>query len=171
MSDNIPPLLFHWSGEAMVPYYPSQADRHYVVGERYRLVVHEDRSQRSHNHYHAAVGEAFDNLPEALAERFPTVEHLRKYALIKCGYYDHTSLVSSSPEEAQKIAAFMQTFDEYAIIVVRDCVVDRYVAKSQSYRAMGKKDFGESKQKVLDFLSRLIGVERENLEQNAGGAA
>ena len=37
-------------------------------------------------------------------------------------------------------------------------------AQSQSFRAMGKQRFQESKQAVLDILAELIGVEAKQLE-------
>jgi hypothetical protein len=45
------------------------------------------------------------------------------------------------------------------------------LALSQSYRAMGKKDFQESKDKVLAILADLIDVSPEVLGQNVGRAA
>lgn len=165
-----PPLWFIWEGDCFRPKYGPQADKYYTVGERYLMVPHEDRSIRSHNHFFVSIVEAHANLPEHLAERFPSPDALRKYALIRCGYRDERSIVASSPKEAQEIAAFIRPMDEFAVVVVHDSVVTVYTAKSQSMKAMGKKTFGESKTAVLDFLSRMIGVERDKLEENAGAA-
>ena len=99
-------MRFRWDGAAMVPLYPGAAAKQYTEGEIYPLEVREDRSANTHRHFFAAVNEAWSNLPEPLAERFPTAEHLRKYALVKAGYFDARTIVAASKAEAQRIAAF-----------------------------------------------------------------
>lgn len=170
MSDT-PPMLFDWTGDAMVPLRPKLADEHFVVGQRYTLIEHHQRSQASHAHYFACVSEAWKNLPEHLAERFPTAEHLRKYALIKAGYSDSTSIVCASKAEAQRVAAFVKPADEFSIVIVNEATVTRYVAKSQSHRAMGKQVFQESKSAVLDVIAAMIEVAPRQLAHEAGKAA
>ena len=165
-----PPVRMTWDGEAFVPetqYQAKLCDRYFVVGERYQLVEHHDRSSRSHRHFFACVNEAWQNLPEDLAERFPTSEHLRKYALIRAGYRDERSIVAASKAEAQRMASFVKPMDEYAVVTVSEAVVTVYTAKSQSTRAMGKKTFQESKEAVLDVLAALIHVDRDTLERQA----
>ena len=110
-------------------------------------------------------------LIQHLAERWPTPEHLRKWLLIKAGYHDERSIVAASKAEAHRIATFVKPLDDYAIITVTEAVVTIYTAKSQSMRAMGKQEFGESKRKVLEMLSGMIGVSQEDLNANAGRAA
>lgn len=171
MSETIPPIVFDWDGEVMKPRHPRIADRHFVVGMEYVLAPVEDRSMRSHRHYFASINEAWQNLPEALAERFPTAEHLRKYALIRAGYRDERSIVASSKAEAQRLAGFIRPMDDFAVVTVNGAVVTVYTAKSQSMRAMGKADFQASKDAVLDVIAKLIGVETSELERNAGAAA
>lgn len=168
------PLLFQWSGEAMVPasrHWAREADRQFVFGETYRLVEHQERSAATHGHYFAALSEAWQNLPEAVAERFPSAEHLRKFALIKTGYADSRQFVASSKAEARRLAAFMKTPDEYVMVTVNEAVVTVWTAQSQSMRAMGKKGFQESKQAVLDYVASLLGVNADQLSANAREAA
>lgn len=172
MSDNIPPQRFDWTDEGVMrPKVPRLADKHFVVGLEYMLVPHEERSMRSHRFYFASVNEAWKNLPEDMAERYPTADHLRKWALIKAGYRDERSIVAASKAEALRLAAFVRPMDEYAVVVVREAVVMVYTAKSQSTRAMGKKTFMESKDRVLDVLATMIGTTRDALAANAGQAA
>lgn len=168
-----PPILCAWDGEAFVPLprFARLADKGYVVGETYPLVVHEDRSQASHRQYFAAVHDAWQNLPEDAAERFPTSEHLRKYALIKAGFRDERSVACSSKAEAQRVAAFIRPMDDFAVVTVSGPLVTVYTAKSQSYRAMGKEDFQRSKEAVLDVLAGMVGVTPGALEREAGRAA
>lgn len=166
-----PPMIFTWDGEHMVPRHGRIADRYFVIGETYELVEHHRRSLNSHNHYFASLSEAWKNLPEEAAERFPTVEHLRKFALIKAGYADSTSIVCGSKAEAQRVAAFVRPADEFSIITVSEATVTRYVAKSQSMRAMGKADFQKSKDAVLEIAAAMISVTPHQLAKEAGRAA
>ncbi|WP_262027110.1 hypothetical protein [Microvirga sp. Mcv34] len=167
------PIVFQWSGDAMVPHHRFQreCDASFVVGESYRLAVQEHRSQANHNHYFAAINEAWMNLPEVLAERFPTSEHLRKYALIKAGYRDERTFPCASKAEAQRLAAFIRPMDDFAIVTTAEAVVTVWTAKSQSKAAMGKQVFQESKNKVLDVLAEMIGIQPETLTRNVGRAA
>jgi len=170
------PLMFRWTGEELVPVnrrWQSLADRHLVVGEEYYLAEHNDRSLNSHRHYFASVAEAWRNLPEHFAGLpfAESAEHLRAYALIRTGYCDAHTIVCSSKAEASRMAAFIRPIDGFSIVDVKEATVTRYVAKSQSMKAMDKQEFQQSKVAVLDFLDELIGVERGTTHRNAGSAA
>jgi hypothetical protein len=167
------PVIFTWDGEAMVP-LPRLArvcDKQFVVGETYPLAVQEDRSVNSHRHYFASITEAWRNLPEHYAERFPTSEHLRKWALVKAGYADERSIVCASKAEAQRVGAFIKPMDDFAVVIVNEATVKVFTAKSQSTRAMGKAVFQDSKTAVLDLLSSMVGVTPAELAANAEKAA
>lgn len=166
------PIPFVWNGDAMVApaRFARLCDKQFAVGEVYPLIVHEDRSTNSHNHFFAAVHEAWKNLPERLTARYPTSDHLRKWALIKAGYADERSIACPTAEEALRVAAFIKPMDDYAIIVVADTTIKVFTAKSQSARAMDKKTFQESKQAVLDIAAELIGVDVATLAANSAGA-
>ena len=153
-----PPLLFDWNGEAMVPRAKKAPDRAFVIGEQYLLAEVQDRSRNTHNHYFAALAECWKSLPEHLAERFASSEHLRKWALIKAGYRDERSVVCASKAEAERVAAFIKPMDDFAVARVSEAVVIVYTAKSQSVRARGKAEFQASKSAVLDVLAEMLGV-------------
>ena len=159
------PVAFTWDGEAMKPIHPRIADREYVVGERYMLAPFEQRSIASHNHEFAWLHEAWMTLPEHEAARHPTSEHLRKFALISTGYSDSQSIVCSSKAEALRFAAFIKPMDDYSVVIVSECVVTRYTAKSQSRRAMGSKEFQESKDKIMEFIAGILGVTTDDLKK------
>ena len=163
MTAAIPPVVFRWDGESMVPRHPRIADKHFVIGQDYTLLEHLDRSAVSHRHYFACVNEAWKSLPEDLAERFPTADHLRKWALIKAGYRDERTFPAASKAEAVRIAAFLRPMDDYAVVIVREAVVIAYTAKSQNTRSMAKQEFQESKDAVLTVLADMIGVAPETL--------
>lgn len=147
----------------MIPLHPRRADKTFVVGQHYSLVQHEERSSASHNHEFAWLKEAWQNLPEQLAERFPTSEHLRKWALIRAGYSDSHTIVCSSKAEAVRVAAFIRPMDEFAVVIVQNATVTRYTAKSQSKKAMGAKEFYESKERIMEVVARMLNVEPQEL--------
>src|SRR3990167_2600442 len=111
------PVHFTWDGDAMLPLwrFKKLCDKEFVVGQSYPLTVQEERSANSHRHYFASVASAWRNLPEDVAEQYPTSEHLRKWALIKCGYADQRSIPLASKAEALRVAAFIKPMDDYAI--------------------------------------------------------
>lgn len=161
------PIECIWNGAAfrpVTPYWVRRADKEYAKGEVLRLVNQQARSTNSHNHYFAAVANAFDNLPPLVAERFNSPDALRKYALIKGGYCTSESVVCPSHADALRVAAFVRPIDEFALVTVAKNVVTRYVAKSQSYREMDKKTFAESKDRVLEIIAELIGVTSNELK-------
>lgn len=173
MSDALLPLPVQWDGEVFKPitgYWARQADRHLVVGQTYTMEVREPRSPASHGHYFASVTDAHENLPEAMADRWATPDHLRRYALIRTGWRDERSIACTSKADALRVAAFIRPMDEYAVVVAHEAVVVVMTAKSQSLKAMGRKDFQASKQAVLDYLATLIGTTSDALAR-AGEAA
>ena len=168
------PILCDYDGESFTPASHAQArvaDQDYVVGLRYRIAPVEDRSMRSHRHYFSCINESWRNLPDDLAERFASPDHLRRFALIKAGYRDERSITCASKAEAQRVAAFVRPIDDFAVVIVHEATVLQYTAKSQSLRAMGKAEFQESKDKVLQIISDMIGVTPAALRENAERAA
>lgn len=166
------PLPFQWDGEAMRvrPSFQKRADELFCVGETYTMEVLEERSAASHRHYFAAINEAWANLPDHLAEQYPTSEHLRKGALIRAGYRDERSIVCASRAEALRVAAFVKPLDTYALVTVTEAVVRVFTAQSQSQRAMGKDLFLKSKADVLETLAAMIGVQTATLHEHARAA-
>jgi hypothetical protein len=168
------PIIFQWTGEAMVPkspFWAHRADAAYVVGETYKMVEHHDRSANSHRHFFATIHDAWQTLPDELLEVYPTSEHLRKKALIRTGHRDERSFVCSSKAEALRFAAFLRPVNDYAIIDVREAVVREWTAKSQSTKAMGAKAFQQSKSDVLDFIDAVLGVAKGETAENSAKAA
>jgi hypothetical protein len=166
------PLPFTWNGEAMeiARGFAPLADKRFVVGQRYVLDVVEERSAKSHAAYFAAVTEAWKTLPEHLTEQFPTADHLRKFCLIKADFHDHRSIVANSKAEAQRIAAFIKPMDSFAVVTVKDCVINVYTARSQKLRAMNRQEFEASKKAVLDILDDMLGVERGTVQKQGAAA-
>lgn len=144
---------------------PRAADRTYVIGQEYTLDIWEPRSTASHNHEFAWLAEAWRNLPENLADLYPTPEHLRKRALIEAGYYDETIVDAGTNAAALRMATFMRAKDDFALVIVRGAFAIERVAKSQSRRAMDRKTFQESKTAIMEIVAALIGVAPEDLRK------
>lgn len=164
------PIMFRWEGNAFVPaspFWQRKADQAFVCHETYPLVEHHERSHATHAHYFAAINEAWQNLPDHLLAEYPNPDALRKKMLVRAGYADERSIVCASKAEAQRVAAFIKPMDIYAVVVVRDNVVRVYTAQSQSYRAMGRKAFQDSKEAVLRALDDLLGVEHGETARSA----
>lgn len=163
MTESFPPLAFDWTGEVFVPVHPRRVDKFLTVGERYTIVQHFQRSSATHNHEFAWLHEAWMSLPEVMAERFATAEHLRKWALIRAGYSDSHTITCSSKAEALRVAAFIRPVDEFALVITNGPTVTRYTAKSQSRKAMGGEDFQRSKEAIMDVVAKMIGVDVKDL--------
>lgn len=173
MSANLP-IRFKWDGETMIPASPRQlatCDKQYVVGQFYLLADWEDRSLTSHGHQFAWLAEAWRNLPENIADEYPTPEHLRKRALIQAGYYDEQIIDAGSKAAALRVASGIQIREPFSLVIVRGALVVIRTAKSQSRHAMNAREFQDSKTKVLEIVSALIGVKPEELTANSGMAA
>lgn len=164
----IPPIYFAWDGEAMVPKQPQLADKYYTIGETYRLEVRDEVSKESRGHFFASLKEAWLNLPDCYNEQFPSVESMRKFGLIKSGYSNLEQIPCASTAEAERVAAIARRYAAYSVVtILGENVVNVFTAESQSAKAMGKKRFQESKTAVLDWAASLIGVDRNQLEENA----
>jgi hypothetical protein len=163
-------IAARWDGSTFVPLirFRNLCDENYVVGEIYNLEPIEQRSMKSHSHFFASLTDAWRNLRDDVALRYPTVEHLRAAALIHEGFAQSRDIVASSKAEANRIAAFVKPMNEYAVVTVKECVVTIWTARSQSMKAMGKEDFQRSKTAVLEYVSTLIGTSRDELEKQNG---
>jgi hypothetical protein len=158
-------LWYRWNGAAMIPMRPDAAAAQFFLDGRYLLEAHHERSHARHKAYFAAIASAWHSLPEETANRHPSPEHLRKYALIRTGWAQERTYVAGSAHEAQRIEAFIEPFDSYAIIAREGHVVRVWTARSQSYKAMGRDDFNRSMDDVLSFIADQIGVSRATLEE------
>lgn len=156
---------------AVTPAWERRADANYVIGERYLVEAQEQRSAASHNHFFACVQAAWHSLPPCIVERFRSPDHLRRYALIKSGYCDQREFACRSVAEANRLAAFIEPMDSYAVVSVSNAVVTVFTAKSQSLRAMGNKEFQKSKDAVLNVIAEMIGTTVDMLAKTAQDAA
>lgn len=150
--------LRHMGGGQFKALYPGKC-ANIEVGEVAAYERIEHRSPDSHRQFFAAVHDSWANLPEALADDFPSSDHLRKFALIKAGYCDMTKIVCKSNADAMTCAMAMKGMDTYMLVDVFGAILTVYRAKSQSIPKMGKAAFEESKDKVFAVISQLIGAD------------
>ena len=165
------PVNFLWTAEGHM--FPEQrfatlCDRQFVVGEIYPLQVVEPRSMASHSHFFASLHEMWNNLPEDIAKRVRTFEHLRAWALVQAGFYTEKDYVCDTPAKAAHLAKIIRAHSEYAVIKVSGDVVKVLDPKSQSVAAMGSEEFKDSKEKVLDIVAALNpGLSRADVAKEA----
>jgi hypothetical protein len=166
------PMPFRWDGAVMIPEpkFVTLARKQFAHGQRYILEGHEPASHADRGHYFASIKDAWDNLDEDATARYPSPEHLRKWALVKAGWRKENFTVCDSEDRATQLAAFIRRLDEYCVVVVEGAVVRTYVARSQKIGRpedglMTKEEWRQSKQDVLDILSQKIGVTRRELER------
>lgn len=167
------PTAFVWQADhgIMRPTSPGLAASRFTNGETYLLAVVEERSEDSHKQAFAWLREAWMSLPDHLAQRFPTSEHMRKAALIETGFCTVQDYVCGSRAEAVRWAENLRReADEYAMVALHETVVRVFKAKSQSKRAMGKSDFEDSKKAILDLIAGWLDVTPETLSQQQAGA-
>lgn len=166
MSNEALEIVCGWDGEALIPLrgWRKTADANLVIGERYIVSLIEPRSMNSHRFYFAVLGSAYKNLPEPLALQFASLDHFRRRGLIETGWRDQREFVAGNKAEALRLAVFLRSADDYAMISVRGNVIVEWRAKSQSQRAMGREDFEKSKNDVLAWASDMIGVAPEQLQ-------
>ncbi len=160
MTDATPPCAFEWTDDGvMKPINSRRADAYYTVGERYLMAPISERSYASHRHEFAWLREAWKSLPEALADQYPTTEHLRKRALIDAGFYDESITDAGTAAAAIRVAAAFRAIDDFSLVIVRGPYVIRRTAKSQSRRAMGGAEFQRSKTAIMEVVAGMLGVD------------
>jgi hypothetical protein len=169
MSRRPHPVLLRWNGDVFVPEpsFKARCGSDYEVGEVYPMLPVEERSQSSHNHYFAALAEAFHNLSEENAKHFPTIEHLRHWALIQCGFCTEANYVLSTVRIARDLARDVRKRSPYAVIRVEGNTVQVWDAESQSMAAMKKTKFEESKTAVLDLVASMARTTTSQLNKEA----
>lgn len=179
MSETVP-LLFKWQDGALHPLSHRVAEQ-FAEGEMYRMVAIAERSAKTHKHFFAVVKDVWSNLPDSerlshdprtgeVIDRFPSPEHLRKWALVECGYSEDNTMVFESSAAARRAAILCRKLDPYCRVAVRGCVVLLRTAKSITDMSKAK-DFQEMKTKVFHKFEDMLGSRRGEVGKHAGKAA
>ncbi len=156
---------------------------HWILFEAYMKLVEDhskmrqelqakQRTQAEHNQQFAEIKDLWETLPEWMADApyAKSPEHLRKHALISTGYSDTDIIDCGSHEVAVAVAPVVakrarmadgkgRERNGYAIVTVRGSLVTCSTAQSQSYKAMDRDAFRESKRRVLDFIHGMLNPE------------
>jgi hypothetical protein len=159
-------MAFTWNGNAMIPLRLQVAAKAYEVGRRYWLEEVSERSWISHQQQFAWIKDAWDNLPEQLADTFPSAEHLRKAALIATGWHRETIVDAGNAAAALRVAAYARGEDEFAHVLTRGSTVVVRKARSQRMHGLDRMDrdeFQRSKDDILHWIGALVGVEPDQL--------
>lgn len=149
-----------------VPRFAELFRRQYPEGDsadhQYPMVPVEPRNMKMHGHYFATLNQMYENLPDHVAKRFPSVEHLRAWALVQTGFCDERSIICDDQTMAQRLAAFIRTTLGLAVITIgkadndpKKRVVHVFTPKSQSVALMSAEEFKASKDAVLDLVESL----------------
>lgn len=162
-------IIYTWDGEAMVPLprFHNLANGEFVVGERYRCEVQEDRSWVSHKHQFAWLHEAWLSLPEHIAARFLNEDQLRKHGLIAGGFCDSTTVPCASRAEAERWYKHLRSREPDTVVSINGNVLIQFTAWSQSRRAMDAKTFQRSKTAVLEYVASLLEAASEEIGRAA----
>lgn len=166
-------FCFTWNGSEMVPMRPKGADKAFVIGQRYWLEEVSDRSWISHRQEFAWIAEAWNNLPEALADKFPSPEHLRKSALVATGWHREMIIDAGNAAAALRVAAYAKGRDEFAHVTTRGQTVTVRWARSQrmhGHDRMDKAEFERAKADIVGWIAELLNVEPQRLLQFQGAA-
>lgn len=171
--DRIPPYMFVWRrdvGEhgAMVPVrgIARVVASKYQDGMGYLLEPASLGSTPAEKAFYAEVNNAWKQLPESMQADYPSANHLRKRALIKCGFFDVVETVCDTEDDAKRAAALVRG-DEFAVVVVNGTVVRKYTPMSMKVRT--KKDreqFRIMADAVLGLLADTLGVKRRELQDS-----
>ncbi len=129
-----------------------------------------DQSDQMRRRFFAIVREVYGTLPDHLRRQYPSSEILRKTALCRVGWAECKVVTCGSNKAAQEVASLTHHLDRYAIVDVQGSVVTVFTARSMNKRHCPKKTFLEVSEKVLDWLSELIGTDAATLSKHSEAA-
>jgi len=109
--------------------------------------------------FFAALRDTWDSLPDAMRERWPNAEILRKHALIAIGHCDAMTIACGSKSAAPGIANAFKVRDAYCIAIPRGDVVTVYTARSMARRVLLKKEFLQVAEKVFAYVAEQTGID------------
>ena len=145
---------------------PASRDSHAALenmlenGKNYDVNVVLPTTQKSRGHFFCSLAEAFSNLPEAVRLDIPSVEHLRKRALIHTGWAHKFVIPCSSGKGLKNLWRLMRETDEYVVCIEKpDNVLEVYKARSMSSREMQRTEFQRCKDDVLKYAWGLVGID------------
>lgn len=157
---------------AMIPHkrFNALCKRQFEPNEDYALGPVEGVPSKSRAAFFASISDAWDSLAED-DQRWPSKEHLRHAALVRAGWATHSQTVMETKKDARQFAIGMRKASEYAVITVKDCVVDVWVSKSIATGQIHGDEWKRVMAAALDWVATLARTTRKELEENAGTSA
>ncbi len=154
-----------WDGEAFYPEarFQWQCQQDYAVGEKYQFEALPMRSIRSHNHFFISIEDAWLNIRDDYPKKFPSPEHLRKWALVECGYCTERVTVYDTAKDARQAAKEIREENPHDVMQVKGNILYKWRPLSQKVLQMDAVKFQKSKTDVLDLLASMIGVRQKQL--------
>jgi len=145
-------------------------------GETYRMTDDPQRSEEHHNWFFAVAAKAWENLPEKIAPRYPSPEHLRKSILVKIGHCDIYEHALESRSEARALAMICRIHERmtnadgqsYAVLCLQDTCLRVATAKSIKLKrrdgtGLSKEEFKPIAEAFVHELSGLLGCDAAEL--------
>lgn len=138
-------------------------------GQRIFIERIELRSMKAHRRFFAELANRWETMPEHIRARFANSTHLRKFALISCGWIDDDikDIACGTPEVAVIGAVCAKTSNRYAMITIRESVITIYQARSMrttGEKCMTAKEFYQAADDVLAFLDAMLGIGKDEHE-------
>lgn len=126
------------------------------------------RSMKAHNRFFAELARRWNSMPQHITKHFINQTHLRKHALIRCGWVEEMKPIAcGTPEAAVMGAVCAKTAAAYAMVAINGPVVTIYTARSMATsgdRCMKPKEFYQAAKDVLDFCDGLLGIAKNEIE-------
>jgi hypothetical protein len=126
-----------------------------------------EHSDAARARYFALLKVAHDNLPDSWRALCPTVEHLRKYLLVKVGHCETSTIHCGSARAAGDMALMAKRLDTFCVADLRGSMLTVSVARSQRKQVHPKADFLRVSEQVLHVASELLGVDVAQLTRAA----
>lgn len=186
MTDKIRDVMFRWKEvdvcleggdlrrvKVMVPHnrFARLCNRQFELEEDYALGPVDNVPGRSRASFFMSVHNAWDSLPEDSDEVFASEEHLRKRALVKAGWADHSVTNWKTKADARRHAVDLRKIDGYAVIAVNgegdSWTVDVWVARSIAAGQIKGEEFKGVKMRAERWLASLSGCTTEELKAAA----
>lgn len=169
------PALFTYEGDGTftaAPRFRDKLDAEFVCGATYVMEAVEERQAARDKAYHAEMRDAWANLPEHLAERFPNPTDFRRYCLAQCGFAHVSRMAMKTTKDALAALSvmaglgIMASLDGAVLVIVKPMS-----QKISGPDKMEKEERLRSYRMTLDYAASLIGTMSEDLQRNAREAA
>lgn len=159
------PFAYRWDLEvgAMIPMRGAAAARKFQDQKVYWLVEAKlvDPSDASKRQMFAVLNKAWPSLPENMRDAYPTMDALRKRALIQAGFYDEVAIEVGDAATAGRLVTSLKRQNDFSHVRIQDGHVFQRTAKS--IKDMEKEEFERAKQAVFEIVAEMLGVTVEEL--------